>query len=275
MKNFRASDGLTLAYRDYGAGDPILCLAGISRNSRDFCHLVEPFSDYRLVMPDYRGRGASDWDTNVSGYTPLVEARDAFELLDHLKLPSVKVIGTSRGGIVAMLMALQKRERISGILFNDVGPKIESAGLKRILTYLGRNPGFRTMTEAAQNLASNSPDFKNVSINQWKREAENRYQMVGKQVVISYDPGLRDAFVAAMDAMDAMDTDLWPHFAALEKMPLALIRGENSDLLTKETAKAMQEIHPKLAITTARDRGHCPFLNENESLTAIRRFLAS
>lgn len=272
MKTFRASDGLTLAYQDHGTGEPVLCLAGITRNSRDFCHLVEPFSEYRLIMPDYRGRGTSDWDPNVSGYTPLVEAQDAFELLDHLKLPRVKVIGTSRGGIVAILMALQKRERISGILFNDIGPKIELAGLERILTHLGRNPGFRTMTEAAQSLASNSPDFKNVSIDQWRHEAENRYQLVGKQVVIRYDPGLRDAFVAAMDAME---TNLWPHFAALGKMPLALIRGENSDLLTEATAKAMQGTHPKLAITTALDRGHCPFLNEHESLVAIRRFLAS
>ena len=270
MKSFRSSDGLTLAYQEYGQGEAVLCLAGITRNSRDFRYLIDPFSDYRLIMPDYRGRGESDWDANVLGYNPLIEARDAFELLDHLDIPRAKIIGTSRGGIVAMMMALHKRERVTGILFNDIGPVIETSGLERILGFLGRNPGYKTMDEAAQGLADNSPEFKNVSLEQWRQEAENRYRIVGDQVVINYDPGLRDAFVAAMTSTNA---HLWSQFTALNGLPLALIKGQNSDLLTEATAEKMQQIHPDLVITTALNRGHCPFLNESESLVAIRQFL--
>ncbi len=272
MKTFRSSDGLTLAYQDRGSGRPVLCLAGLTRNSRDFECLRGPLSEFRLIMPDYRGRGGSDWDPQFLNYNPAVEAGDAFELLDHLGIGRVMILGTSRGGIVAMLMALTDRARVGGILFNDIGPAIETAGFQRILRYLGRNPECKNMEDAAQQLADGSLDFRGVPLSKWRQEAENRFRQVGDRVVISYDPGLRPASIAAFEDGDI---DLWPQFSGLKGIPMSLIRGENSDLLSAGTAAKMRQVCPDLSETVALNRGHCPFLDEPESLTAIRRFLGS
>ena len=270
MKHFRSSDGLTLAFQDHGGGEPVLCLAGLTRNSRDFECLLGPLPDVRLIMPDYRGRGESDWDPRPLNYHPAVEARDAFELLDHLEIDQVKILGTSRGGIVAMVMALTSRARISGILFNDIGPSIEAGGLERILLNLGRNPECGNMEDAALRLAESSPEFSGVPLRRWRQEAARRFRQVGEQVVINYDPGLRDAFVAAFEDGGV---DLWPQFSTLKGIPMALIRGEHSDLLTAATASRMRQLCPELIETVALNRGHCPFLDEPECLDAIRSFL--
>lgn len=270
MNRFRTSDGLSLAYQDYGKGQPVLCLAGLTRNSRDFECIAEDLKDVRLIMMDYRGRGESDWDPNTLNYTPHIEARDAFELLDQLGIDKVKVIGTSRGGIVAMVMALSSRNRIGGILFNDIGPEIESIGLEYILQNLGTNPDCRDLDETSRWLAEISADFKYVPISRWRAEAYNRYRQVGNQVVISYDPGLRDAFKSAFEGSNI---DLWPHFSNLNGLPLFLIRGENSNLLSEATSIKMKKVCPDLEITVASNRGHCPFLDEPESKEAIQKFL--
>lgn len=270
MKTFRSSDGLTLAYQEHGEGNPVLCLAGLTRSSRDFQCLIDHLPDVRLIMPDYRGRGCSDWDSSPLNYNPMVEMRDAIELIDHLGIRSVKIIGTSRGGIIAMLMALTAKQRVDGILFNDIGPVIERKGLDRIMQYLGKNPDCENLDDVAAMLASGSPEFVDVPAEKWRQEAENRYHQVGNKVCIRYDPGLRESFVAALSDSD---TNLWQQFNALTSIPLALIRGENSDLLSEQTAKQMLEVCPNQTQTIALQRGHCPFLDEPESLDAIRQFL--
>ncbi|MCY4005984.1 MAG: alpha/beta hydrolase [Rhodobacteraceae bacterium] len=272
MYNFRASDGTILAYRDLGCGIPVLCLAGLTRNSSDFVGLENSFRDTRLIMMDYRGRGESDWDINSLAYTTEKEADDAFELLDHLDIDRVHIIGTSRGGLVAMKMATIARGRIDGILFNDIGPEIETAGIQRIFDHLGRNPEYQNLEDAAKQLASIAHGFRDVSMRQWRREAENRYRFAGCRLNIRYDPGLR---WACIHTAALQNLDLWQEFKALNGMNLALIRGENSDVLSSETAANMQLACPDLIITTARNRGHCPFLDEPESQQAIARFLVA
>ena len=271
MRQFRSSDGLSLAFMEWGSGPPLLCLAGLTRNSMDFRYLAAKLPNARIIAPDYRGRGESDWDPDPFGYTPAVEARDAVELLDHLGLEKAPILGTSRGGIVAMVLAATARNRISGAILNDIGPEIEAGGLERIKHFIGRNPRSKTMEDAAQALAVESSGFDNVPRSRWRQECRNRYRQAGDRLEITYDPGLRDSFLAALEGGDA---DLWPLFSALRGMPAALIRGAASDLLSAETAAKMRLRHPQMSVTEVPGRGHCPFLDEPECLAAVRALMA-
>ena len=270
MKHFRSSDGLRLAYRDEGTGKPLLCLAGLTRDSRDFEYMGRHLDGVRMIMPDYRGRGQSEWDKNHENYSPAVEARDVIQLLDELEIQSTPILGTSRGGIVAMLLSATNGSRVSGVFLNDVGPAIEWAGLERIMGYVGRNPAAKSIDAAAEALASYSSEFSNVPDGRWNEECEKRFVVTADGLSITYDPGLRDAFVKAFDSGPP---DLWPLYRTMNGIPISLLRGSSSDLLSRETAMKMKKVIPHLDFTEVPDRGHCPFLDESESLNAIRRFL--
>ena len=271
MKRFRSFDGLSLAYQEWGSGPPLLCLAGITRSSHDFNYFAAKMRGVRIIAPDYRGRGESDWDPDPFNYTPAVEARDAVSLLDHLGLESAPVLGTSRGGLVAMMLAATDRNRIAGVVLNDIGPEIGQSGLQRIKLHIGRNPEHSSMDDAARALADESSGFENVPLSRWRQECRHRFRKAGGRLEINYDPGLRDAFLAALDTGDV---DLWPLFDSLEGLPASLIRGAASDLLSAETAAAMRRRHPQLSVTEVPERGHCPFLDEPECLAAVRALMA-
>ena len=149
---FTTSDGLQLAYEDEGEGTVLLCLPGLTRNARDFDDLAVAVSGVRLVRLTSRGRGASDYDPNYMNYNVLQEANDALELLNHLGIEKAVFIGTSRGGIIAMLTAAMAKGRMLGVLLNDIGPEISTAGLDRIKDYLGIQPKAKTFEQAAQAL---------------------------------------------------------------------------------------------------------------------------
>ena len=272
LKHFRSSDGLSLAFRDSGSGRPILCLPGLTRNSTDFDYLATSIRDVRLIRADYRGRGESDWDKNPGNYTPAIEARDAVELLDHLGIERVPVIGTSRGGIIAMVLAVSHRNRLAGVMLNDIGPELESAGLEKIFKYVGRKPDFISFDDAAKRLPDLMDGFNNVPEARWHGEVKRRYVSdPNGGLRINYDPRLRDAFI---DSFKSGPPDLWHFFDALGGLPLGLIRGANSNLLSRETAEKMRKVRPDMEFAEALERGHCPFLDEPESLEAIERFLA-
>lgn len=270
MRFFTTSDGLRLAYRDQGAGPPLLCLAGLTRNSADFEAMANLLPDVRIIRQDYRGRGSSDRDRDFRNYNPATEARDAVEILDHLGLKSVPIIGTSRGGIVAMVIAATSKDRISGVILNDIGPDIERAGLDRIAEYLGHQPSAGTIEEAARETAASSVGFRNVPHERWIEECRCRYDFENGRPRLNYDPKLRDA---VLPTFSADPPDLWPYFDALEGIPVGLIRGANSDLLSAETVDRMRSRRPDIAVLDVPDRGHCPFLDEPECTTFIRRFL--
>ena len=270
MKRFRSSDGLSLAYREWGSGPPLLCLAGLSRNSNDFKYFAAKMNGLRIIAPDYRGRGESDWDPDPFNYTPAVEASDAVDLLDHLGLESAPVLGTSRGGLVAMMLAATAKGRISGAILNDIGPVIETGGLERIIQFIGHNPEFSSIDEAAEALAAENSGFENVPLSRWREECQNRYRQAGDRLEINYDPGLRESLLAAYKDGDP---SLWPLFDQLKGLPTALIRGAASDLLSAETAAEMRRRHPRMSATVVPGRGHCPFLDEPECLDAIRALL--
>lgn len=266
---FTAPDGTRLAYHDQGQGTPLLCLTGLTRNMADFDYLAPHLPGIRLIRMDYRGRGQSDW-TGGATYTIPQEAQDALALLDHLGVDKAAILGTSRGGMIGMALGAMARARVTGLCLNDVGPELHRRGLDRIFDYVGRNPAAKTHADMAARLPRNMAGFANVPDSRWLDEARHHYTETPEGLRIKYDPALRDSFLAAFQA-DL--PDLWPLYDACAGLPLAVIRGANSDLLSETTVAEMQRRRPDLIVATVPDRAHVPFLDEPESLAAIAQFL--
>jgi len=152
MYQFTTKDGLSLAFHDddLGLGVPILCLPGLTRNSSDFEYVLPHLAGHRVIRPDYRGRGQSDWSPDPTSYTIPVETEDMLALLDHLGLERVAVIGTSRGGLIAMAMAATAKHRLVGVALNDIGPVIDASGMDVIRNYIGKAPPYPTLAEFAR-----------------------------------------------------------------------------------------------------------------------------
>lgn len=276
MKRFTTKDGLSLAYRDEGTGDALLCLAGLTRNSRDFDQFAEiAVQTHRVVRLDARGRGASDHAKDFHTYNVASEAADAVALLDHLGIERTAVIGSSRGGIQAMVIAATAPQRLAGVVLNDVGPELSLEGLTKIMGYLGLPPKSRTFDEAAAAMeAVFGRDFPGVGTGFWRDLAERSFvECEGGGLDLAYDPKLRDATEAQVAAADPDGPGLWPLYMALGPIPTLVLRGENSDLLSKATLAAMVEKKPDLLTATVRDRGHIPRLDEPDAVKPIMDFL--
>lgn len=271
MKHFTAPDGTRLAYRDEGTGLPVLALAGLTRNGDDFDFLAPHLEDVRLIRLDLRGRGASD-HADPETYTVPVESTDVLALLDHLGLEKIAILGTSRGGIVGMSIAGLAKPRLAGLCLNDVGPVIEAEGLKDIIKVVGLRPAQSSFAEAAEARATymQTVGFSGVPKSRWEAEVRNLFVETKDGLDIRYDPRLREAVDAA--AKFPLP-DLWPFFDALADLPLALIRGQNSTLLSAETAAEMQRRRPDMSYAEVPGRGHVPFLDEPEALATIRSWL--
>ncbi|MCF3972463.1 alpha/beta fold hydrolase [Paracoccus salsus] len=268
---FTTEDGARIAYRDQGAGLPVLCLAGLTRNMADFDYLAPHLPDLRLIRMDYRGRGQSDW-TGPDTYNVPQEGRDALALLDHLGIGQAAVLGTSRGGLIGLLLAAVAHDRLLGLCLNDVGPVIDRGGLERIMDYVGRNPKAATHAELAAKLPAAMPGFADVPEGRWLADAQRHYAETPDGLRIRYDPALREAFLAAFADESP---DLWPLWDATAGLPVALIRGANSDLLSPEVALEMQRRRPDLIHAEIPGRAHVPWLDEPESLAALRSWLAA
>lgn len=266
---FTTDDGARLAYADQGSGVPMLCLAGLTRTMADFDYLAPHMPPCRMIRMDYRGRGASEW-TGADSYTVPQEAADALALMDHLGIDRFAVLGTSRGGLIGMLLAAIAKPRLLGLCLNDIGPVINRAGLDSISVYIGRNPAAKTHQALAETYAKFLPGFAQVPASRWLAEAHKHATATEKGLKITYDPALGDAF---RKGFDGPAVDLWPLFDALVDLPTALIRAANSDLLSQETADEMRRRRPDMIYASVPDRAHIPFLDEAESLIAIRAFL--
>jgi pimeloyl-ACP methyl ester carboxylesterase len=270
---FHTADGLRLAYRDEGAGPVLLCLAGLTRNMADFDPVAERLAGpWRVIRLDSRGRGLSDYDPDYRNYTVLQESQDALELLDHLGIDRAAILGTSRGGLIAMTLAVGHRDRLLGVCLNDIGPSVDPAGLANIFGYVGQPPGFTDYDDAARQLYSTMADrFPGVSQSRWRVFATNVWKEGPEGLDLRYDPALRQAMMA--QSAGGSLPEIWPLFEALKDMPLALLRGENSDILSRATAERMRAIHPDMLYAEVPDRGHVPFLDEPEAVRLIDAFL--
>lgn len=268
MPFFKAADGTKLYYEESGEGIPVLALSGLTRNIRDFDH-VAPHLPVRLIRMDYRGRGQSDWADHNSYNIPQ-EANDALALLDHLGLEKSAILGTSRGGLIAMLLAATAKDRLLGVVLNDIGPEIDPQGMKVIANYIGKNPIEDNHEDAARARARNWVQFNNVPHARWLAEVRAHYAQTADGLVVRYDPKLRDAVLAGLEQPTP---DLWPLYDALGGLPLALIRGANSDLLSEACADEMLRRRPDIIRADIADRGHVPFLDEVAALDALAEWL--
>lgn len=274
MPQVTTADGTRLHYTDQGEGLPVLALAGLTRNTRDFDHVAPHIlanGTCRLICMDYRGRGQSDW-ADPASYTIPQESHDALALLDHLNIEKAAILGTSRGGLIAMVLAATAKHRLLGIALNDIGPEIEAAGLSVIKDYIGRNPIQSTHKDAATFRAKAWSHFKGVPMDRWMAEVQNHYTQTDDGLVIRYDPKLRDT-VLESGAQPA--PDLWPLYDAMVDLPLALLRGDASDLLSAATFELMRNRRPDAHAATVLGRGHVPFLDEPESLSVLNDWILS
>jgi pimeloyl-ACP methyl ester carboxylesterase len=222
---------------------------------------------------DYRGRGRSEYSPEPSTYRPDVELLDALRLLDHLGIERVNVIGTSRGGIIAMIMAAQFPQRLKGVVLNDVGPVIEQASLFRIRSYLGKALAFPSWDDAVRALQESNPGFETLSDAEWLSFAHRVFTEKDGRISHDYDLRLAATFPTDEEIERAESPDLWPLFDSLLTFPVTVLRATNSDLLSAQTVAQMNIRHPHLAAHTIRNRGHVPFLDEPDARAAIQAWL--
>ena len=276
-RSWRSADGLTLHFRDYpGRADqlPVIVLHGLTRNARDAADLAQRLAGQRRVLaPDMRGRGRSDYAPDSATYNPAQYVSDLVALLEQEGITRFVSIGTSLGGLMTMLLALMQPERIAGAVLVDVGPEIDGEGIARIREYVGQGGSFPTWIHAARALreihGASHPDF---ALEDWIAMAK-RVMTLGAngRIAYDYDMGIAEPFNT--DAAPPA-SDLWPAFEALRGRPLLLLRGASSAILSAETAREMQRRVPELAVVTVPRTGHAPTLSEHESVTAIESLLA-
>ncbi len=278
---YTSRDGLRLYARHYpSAGStrrPALCLPGLTRNSRDFHELAMVLSDPAnpaardVYAIDYRGRGRSANDPEWRNYALQVELFDALDLMTLAGLHDAALIGTSRGGLLAMLMATMRPAAIGVVVLNDIGPVIEREGLLRIVAFVGRIPLPASWTEATQLVEGlNSKQFPGVPPAVWETVARQWFNDDHGRPSHGYDQALGQA----VSIMDGPLADLWKPFEALARTPTMVIRGELSDLLSERTVTEMRLRHPALDTLTVKGQGHAPLLLDRATQMSINNFLA-
>lgn len=272
-----SGDGIRLHCRLYGADQsalPILCLPGLTRNARDFDLLAPELAQHGPVAAvNFRGRGDSGYAKDAMSYVPLTYVQDVALLLASLKWDRFAVIGTSLGGLVAMLLAGTMPTRFAGAVLNDVGPELEAAGLDRIRAYVGSAPSQPTWLHAARQTAEiNASVFPDYDIHAWLRMVHRTHRLTPEgRIVADYDKQIAAPF--RLPGGEA-GIDMWPAFDALAAHPLLIVRGELSDILAAATAKKMLARSRDGALRTVPRVGHAPTLDEPEARTAIAAWRA-
>ena len=273
---YRSDDGLKLYTRDYPGptanASAVLCLPGLTRNSKDFARLAEKLQcTYRVLCPDQRGRGRSDHDTDAGRYRPDRYAQDMITLLDLLGIQEVVIIGTSLGGMMAIILLSMHRERIRGAVLNDMGAEIDPRGLARIASYVGKvAPVDDWSAAAAQTARTNGIAFPDYHEADWQAMARDLYVQDETRPVLDYDPTIAQGISAG-----TASPNLWPLFEQVGTTPLLVLRGEISDILSVETLAEMQRRLPHMVVQSIPGRGHAPTLNEPDARVAIFDFLGT
>lgn len=262
------AEGLALYLREQGQGEPLLCLPGLTRNSRDFEPAAYLAVRHRMLCPDMRGRGRSDWDPTPEHYQPPTYVADMWQLLDQLGIERVSVLGTSLGGIMGMMMAVQQPQRVRALILNDVGAFTPRAALVRISGYLRAAGPVADWSDAAETLrAAFGEHFENMAGTDWLAFARRLYRERDGVIAPDYDPALLGPF------QSGADLDLWPLFDLLPPMPVLVLRGEHSEILSRDVCEQMAARRPGLAWVEVPGRGHAPLLDEPEARAAIEGFL--
>jgi pimeloyl-ACP methyl ester carboxylesterase len=276
---FTARDGLRLHARRYGSADhgstrPLLCLAGLTRNGRDFHDIAvalangqHPRTVYTL---DTRGRGLSEHDPDWRNYVVPVEMQDVIDFTTMAGLHDCAILGTSRGGLILMILAAVQPTIIGAVILNDIGPVIEREGLARISGYVGRAPLPHSWADAARMIRDLSKrHFPSVPEAQWEDIARQLFNERDGKPSPGYDSKLARSF----SVLDGPIPPLWAQFDALKRVPVMVLRGENSDILSQATVDGMNRRHPAFATLTVPGQGHAPLLKDKLSIETVGRFL--
>lgn len=276
-RHLSAQDSLPLYYREYGdalsAGAPVVCLGGLTRNSKDFHDLATHLApDRRVVCPDYRGRGRSAYDPDWRNYNARTYINDIKHLLAAANLHGTVFVGTSLGGVLAMVMCVAAPIGVAGVVLNDIGPTVPSEGFGRILEYIKTDRPQPDWETAARHLRKLLPTLGLADDAEWLRMARHTFREAPDgQLHFDWDINLARPLIAAREPTP----DLWPYFRALRQIPALAIRGERSDILTADTFDRMAREKPDLRRLTVAGKGHTPTLDEPEAVAAIDELLAA
>jgi pimeloyl-ACP methyl ester carboxylesterase len=275
-----APDGMRLHVRRYGASAqrrlPIVCLPGLSRNGADFDDIATAFAssaEPRLVITiDARGRGRSDHDHSPENYSLPVELADVLAVLTALEIGKAVFLGTSRGGILTMLLGAARPGVLAGAILNDIGPVIDAKGLARLKGTVGKLPTPRSFEEGADILRRlGDAQFTAMTSAQWLAQAQRTWRQTNKGLALDYDPNLAKT-------LDAIDLErplppLWAAFDSLARIPLMVVHGANSDILSGETIAAMRTRRLDIDVVEVADQGHAPSLSEPDVIGRITAFV--
>ena len=278
---YRSGDGLKLYAKSYGPDDaPVtaLCMHGLTRNHKDFepmiNALLESGTNVRFIAVDVRGRGLSERDTNPVNYSPAIYAQDMIALLDHLEVETVKLVGTSMGGLISMVLMTMIPHRIEGVVLNDIGPVLQKEGLDRIQNYVGgtlQKDNWEAAAKAVEDVQGSAfPDYTHED---WIAFARRTYRELDDgRVELDYDPEISRT---VKDVRPNIFTNMamWKLFKAMKPVPLLLVRGEISDLLSDKNARKMVRKHGNAELVTVPRVGHTPLLDEPVVQGALRPFL--
>ena len=277
VHRYRSACGrLDLAARLYpGEGPPLLLMHGLTRNAADFEPLATILGErYRLIVPDQRGRGLSEWDPDPARYRPDVYAADMLVLLDGLGITAAGVIGTSMGGLIALVMIALRKAAVRCLVLNDVGPVVETAGLARIQGYVGPTAPMASWGEAAARCrANNAEAFPDFGQAEWLAFARRTcIEQADGRVAFAYDPQIAQSVAGASPA--TVPLDLWPLWALVADIPVLVVRGARSDLLAAETVAEMVRRHSGVFEQAEVPRvGHAPILDEPAAVGPLTAFL--
>jgi pimeloyl-ACP methyl ester carboxylesterase len=284
--NYSSQDGLRLYARHYpapadaGREDtmPLICLPGLTRNSKDF-HLIASHLSKKSEQPrdvyciDYRGRGKSEYDANWENYSPYIEMLDVLDFMSLVELHQAAILGTSRGGIIAMLMGVTRPGAVGPVILNDIGPVIEARGLARIIGYVGKTPTPESWENAALIVRDmSSRFFTDVSEEEWLEIAKQWFMEEDGLPVQGYDTNLANT-LSEIDLAQPI-AQMWEQFDTLKHLPMLVLHGEHSDLLSAETVEQMTVRHPGLERYIVLEEGHAPLLRDSRTINVIDRFLA-
>jgi pimeloyl-ACP methyl ester carboxylesterase len=265
-----------MAYTEWG--DPanprvLLCVHGLTRSGRDFDVLARTFAnDYRVVCPDVVGRGQSDWLANAQHYGVPQYVADMVTLIARLNVETVDWFGTSMGGLIGMALGGLPDTPIRRMLLNDVGPHIEPVALARIGEYLGKPAHFETLEEGVRRAATLAASFGPLSDEEWTRiNAPLLHERDGAWT-FRYDPGIAVPFKAATDEQNAAgEAFLWHSLKSI-RTPVLVVRGESSDLLSRETVAKMVEQGQAVTSAEAPNAGHAPAFLADDQIAIARGF---
>ena len=277
---YKSPDGLKLYAKRYGPDDAaltVLCMHGLTRNHKDFEPMIDALPDrYQFVAVDVRGRGESDRDPDPEHYSPVTYVGDMAALLDHLHLDRVALIGTSMGGLMSMIMMKAMPQRVRGVVLNDVGPVFEKSGLDRIASYTSNVEPKAGWEDAARAVGEVQADiFPTYGPEDWMAFARRTYRELDDgRVALDYDPAITRTVGQVRPGL-LTRIAMWKLFKEMNKVPLLVVRGETSDILSAKTAAKMVKRHPGAKLATVPRVGHAPILDEPEAVGAIRAFLAN